>query len=89
MVISIVNNKGGVLKTTLATNIAAAFSLNNSGGNNAEFLYNELSKVNPRVTIHNEIIQKSIKSKLNSQGIPVTKNYVSQSTKSTASVGNG
>ena len=45
------------------------------------------TKVNPRVTIHNEIIEKSIKPKLNSQRIPVTKNYVSQSTKSTASVG--
>ena len=28
MIISIVNNKGGGLKTTLATNIAAAFTLN-------------------------------------------------------------
>ena len=34
------------------------------------------TKVNPRATIHNEIIEKSIKPKLNSQGIPVTKNYV-------------
>ncbi|MGL4647229.1 MAG: ParA family protein [Mycoplasmoidaceae bacterium] len=45
------------------------------------------SKVNTRVTIHNEIIEKSIKPRLESQKIPITKNYISQSTKSTASVG--
>ncbi len=45
------------------------------------------TKVNTRVTIHNEIIEKSIKPKLLSEGIPVTKCFISQSTKSTASVG--
>lgn len=45
------------------------------------------TKVNTRVTIHNEIIEQAIRPKLTAQGIYVTKNYVSATTKSTASVG--
>lgn len=45
------------------------------------------TKVNTRVTIHNEIINLNIRPKLFKQNIYVTKNFVSASTKSTASVG--
>lgn len=45
------------------------------------------TKVNARVTIHKEIIDKVIKPKLKMQQIYVTDNFVSMTTKSTASVG--
>lgn len=45
------------------------------------------TKVNTRVTIHNDIINESIRPKLTSEGVYVTKNFISQSTKSTAAVG--
>ncbi|MBD5445730.1 MAG: ParA family protein [Mycoplasma sp.] len=45
------------------------------------------TKVNTRVTIHNEIIEQAIRPKLTSQGVYVTKNFISSTTKSTASVG--
>ncbi len=45
------------------------------------------TKVNSRVTIHREIIEKSIRPKLSQQGVYVTKNHISSSTKSTSSVG--
>ncbi|MCF0217484.1 MAG: ParA family protein [Malacoplasma sp.] len=44
------------------------------------------TKVNTRVTIHNEIIQNSLKPKLKTQGVYVTSNFISVTTKSTASV---
>lgn len=45
------------------------------------------TKVNNRVTIHNEIINEAIKPKMKIEGVYVTNTYISQSTKSTASVG--
>ena len=45
------------------------------------------TKVNSRVTIHNEIIEDNIRPKLLTEGIYVTKTFISSSTKSTASVG--
>lgn len=45
------------------------------------------TKVNTRVTIHNEIIESNIRPKLVGQGVYVTRTYISASTKSTASVG--
>lgn len=45
------------------------------------------TKVNTRVTIHNEIIEESIKPKLIPQQVYVSNNFISSSTKSTASVG--
>ncbi len=45
------------------------------------------TKVNTRVTIHNEIIEHNIRPKLTSQNVYVTKTFISASTKSTASVG--
>lgn len=45
------------------------------------------TKVNTRVTIHNEIIEQAIRPKMTSQGVYVTKNFISATTRSTASVG--
>lgn len=45
------------------------------------------TKVNSRVTIHNEIIEQNIKPRLSMQNVYVTKTYISSSTKSTAAVG--
>lgn len=45
------------------------------------------TKVNTRVTIHNEIIEYNIRPKLVAQNAYVTKTFISASTKSTASVG--
>lgn len=45
------------------------------------------TKVNTRVTIHNEIIEQAIRPKLSLQNVYVTKNFISATTKSTASVG--
>lgn len=45
------------------------------------------TKVNIRVTIHNEIINKSLRPKLAQQGVYVTNTFISSTTKSTASVG--
>ena len=45
------------------------------------------TKVNTRVTIHNDIIENSLKPKLKTQGVYVTTNFISSTTKSTAAVG--
>ncbi|BAC43798.1 Soj protein [Malacoplasma penetrans HF-2] len=45
------------------------------------------TKVNTRVTIHNDIIEQSLKPKLKTQGVYVTSNFISSTTKSTAAVG--
>lgn len=45
------------------------------------------TKVNNRVTIHNEIINDVIKPKLIQQDVYMSKNFISSSTKSTSSVG--
>ncbi|MEF9985464.1 MAG: ParA family protein [Bacilli bacterium] len=45
------------------------------------------TKVNNRVTIHNEIINDIIKPKLSQQDVYISKNFISSSTKSTSSVG--
>lgn len=45
------------------------------------------TKVNTRVTIHNDIIENSLKPKLKTQGVYVTNNFISSTTKSTAAVG--
>lgn len=45
------------------------------------------TKVNTRVTIHNEIIDDALRPKLKQQGVYVTNNFISASTKSTSSVG--
>lgn len=45
------------------------------------------TKVNNRVTIHNEIIHDVIKPKLLQQGVYMVKNFISSSTKSTSAVG--
>lgn len=45
------------------------------------------TKVNTRVTIHNDIIEQSLKPKLKTQGVYVTSHFISSTTKSTAAVG--
>ncbi|MDE5767378.1 MAG: ParA family protein [Malacoplasma sp.] len=45
------------------------------------------TKVNTRVTIHNDIIEHALRPKLKVQGVYVTSNFISSTTKSTASVG--
>lgn len=45
------------------------------------------TKVNTRVTIHREIIESAIRPKFKQQGVYITNNHISSSTKSTSSVG--
>ena len=45
------------------------------------------TKVNTRVTIHNDIIERALRPKLRTQGVYVTSNFISSTTKSTAAVG--
>lgn len=66
--------------------IEAAEDFKKNGNTNLKII-SIPTKVNSRVTIHKEIIEDVIKPKLKKQGIYVTSNFISASTKSTASVG--
>lgn len=66
--------------------VEAAKEFINKGNTNMKLIAVP-TKVNTRVTIHNEIIEQNIKPRLASQNVYVTKTYISASTKSTAAVG--
>lgn len=66
--------------------VEAAKEFINKGNTNMKLIAIP-TKVNTRVTIHNEIIEQNIKPRLSSQNVYVTKTYISASTKSTAAVG--